>query len=325
MRRRDFIAGLSAAAWPVTARAQQQAMPVVGFVNGSTADAYPHLLAAFRKGLRENGFFEDRNVAIEYRWADYHYDRLPDLMADLVHRQVSVIAATGSSTSLLAAKTMGISIPIVFNTASDPVQDGIAASLNRPGGNFTGVTSLNQELGPKQLQLLHEVVSTARNVGALINPTSRYAEKWSSNLLAAAKTLGLQFYMAHASSDGDFDRAFETLLQHRIGGLLIANDPFFTSRIAKCAALCAQHGLPAIYGYREFATAGGLMSYGASLSTSYQLVGSYVGRILKGEKPADLPIQQATKIELTINLKTAKALGVMVPTALLVRADEVIE
>jgi ABC-type uncharacterized transport system substrate-binding protein len=324
-RRREFITLVSGAAvaWPLTARAQQAAMPVVGFLNTASADSYPYLAAAFRQGLAEYGYAEGRNVAIEYRWADNRYDRLPTLAADLVHRRASVIAATAGS--VRAAKTATAEIPIVFNTAGDPVADGTVSSLNRPGGNVTGVTSLNSELGPKQLQLLQEVLPKATIVGALINPNSPNVETWSSNVQGAARALGLQVHILKAGTERDIDTAFTKLLQLRVDGVVMPSSPLFTGRIGQLATLTIRHAVPAIYGYGAFARAGGLMSYGASIAESYRLVGAYVGRILKGEKPSDLPVQQATKVELIINLTTAKVLGINIPVPILGRADEVIE
>jgi len=325
LRRREFIKliGGAAAAWPLAARGQQTALPVVGFLNTGPADAYPYLTAAFHQGLSESGYTEGRNVAIEYRWADNRYDRLPALAAELVDRRVSVIAATAGSVRFVKAVTNAI--PIVFNTAGDPVADGTVLSLNRPGGNVTGVTSLNSELGPKQLQLLRELVPNATVIGALINPNNSYIETWSSSVQAAARTLGVEVHILRVVNEQDIDTAFATLLQLKVEALLMSASPLFTGRIAQLAALTIRHGLPAVYGYREFAQAGGLVSYGASVAESYRLVGVYTGRILKGEKPADLPVQQATKVELIINMKTAKALGLTVPVPLLGRADEVIE
>jgi putative tryptophan/tyrosine transport system substrate-binding protein len=326
MRRREFITllGGAAAAWPLVARAQQRpGIPVIGFLNTGSADSYPYLTAAFRQGLGEYGYVEGRNVAIEYRWADNRNERLPALAADLVQRQVSVIAATAGSVQF--AKNATKTIPIVFNTAGDPVANGTVVSLNRPSGNVTGVTSLNSELGPKQLQLLKELLPTASIVAALINPNSPSIETWSRNVQAAANTLGLQVHILQATNDRDIDAAFATLLQLRAHGLVMASSPLFTGRIAQLATLTIRHAVPAIYGYSEFARAGGLMSYGASIAESYRLVGAYTGRILKGDKTLDLPVQQATKIEMVINMRTAKALGITFPITLLGRANEVIE
>jgi putative tryptophan/tyrosine transport system substrate-binding protein len=326
MKRREFIAGLgSATAWPVVARAQQAAMPVVGYLNsGSGEDA--RLLAAFRQGLKEVGYVERENVSIEYRFAQNQYDRLPELAADLVRRQVAVIAATGGPPPALAAKAATTTIPIVFNMGVDPVALGLVASLNRPGGNLTGVSSLNVELGQKRLELLHELVPTATTVALLLNPTNAsVAERLSRDLQAAARTLGLQLHVLHASSEPDFDAAFATSVQLRAGALVIGTDGFLITRTAQLASLALRYAMPTMFQFREFAAAGGLMSYGGRVTDEYHLVGSYAGRILKGEKPGDLPVQQATRIELIINMKTAKALGLTVPQSILLRADEVIE
>jgi putative ABC transport system substrate-binding protein len=324
MRRRDFITLLgSTAAWPLAARAQQPTMPIIGFLSTGSPNALANLVAAFRQGLNEIGYVEHRNVGIEYRWAEGQYDRLPALAAELVRRQVAVIAATGGGPSPQAAKAATATIPIVFHVGGDPVAAGLVASFARPGGNITGVVSLNPELVPKRLELLREVVPTANVIAVLINP--RAGNSYLSDLPAAARTLGLQLQVLHASSDRDFDLVFADLVRLKLGALLIGSDPFFNSRIEQLAALALRHRLPAIYQEREFAAAGGLMSYGGSFRDLFRVVGTYTGRILKGEKPADLPVQQATKVELIINLKTAKALGLTVPLALLGRADEVIE
>jgi putative tryptophan/tyrosine transport system substrate-binding protein len=325
MRRRDFIMLLGGAtgAWPVAALAQQPAMPVVGFLNSASAGQYALSAAAFRQGLSEVGYVEGRNVAIEYRWAENHYDRLPGLAADLVRRQVAVIAA--NTPAALPAKAATTAIPIVFLTAADPVEAGLVASLNRPGGNLTGFSILNVELGPKRLELLRELVPTLSVVALLINPTHPAAETASKDLQAAARTLGLKFHILHASTEQDFDKVFATLAQLRAGALLIAADAFFVSRSEQLAALTVRHAMPAISLSREFAVAGGLMSYGSSTTDAYRQIGVYVGRILKGEKPVDLPVQQITKVELIINLKTAKTLGLNVPLPLSGRADELIE
>jgi ABC-type uncharacterized transport system substrate-binding protein len=327
VRRREFITALGgAAAWPIAARAQQPAMPVVGFLNSASPGPYARLVAVFLKGLNAAGFVEGRNVAIEYRWAEGRNDRLPALADDLVRRGVTVIAVPGSTPAALAAKAATATVPIVFALGSDPVRLGLVASLNRPGGNLTGATLLGVELGPKQLELLHELIPTATIMALLVNPTSpALAEVQSRDLHAAARTLGLQLHVLHASTDTDFDRVFATLVELRAGGLVIGADAFFTSRVQRLADLAARHSLPAVYWQPKYAAAGGLMSYGTSYSDLYRQAGVYTGRILKGDKPAELPVQQSTKVELAINLKTAKALGLTVPLPLLGRADEVIE
>ena len=326
MRRREFITLLGgAAAWPLAARAQQQGMPVIGFLDSKSPDDSAHIVAAFRRGLNGSTFIEGQNVAIEFRWAQNQYDQLPALAADLVRRRVDVIAATGGPAAL-AAKAASATIPIVFRLAADPIAAGLVASLSRPGGNITGVTSLNLEVGPKRLEFLHELVPTATIMAALVNPTNpSNAEILSRDLQATARLLGLQLHLLHASSDADIDAVFATLTELRAGGLVIGTDAIFTSRDEKLAALALRYRIPTIYQWREFVAAGGLISYGGSFADSYRLAGVYTGRILKGEKPADLPVQQATKLELFINLKTAKALGITVPSTLLALADEVIE
>jgi putative ABC transport system substrate-binding protein len=326
MRRREFITLLSgAAAWPVTARAQQPAMPAIGFLSIASPELYADRLRAFRQGLSETGYVDGRNLMIEYRWAGSEYDRLPTLAADLVRRQVAVIATGGGVVTVRAAKAATATIPIVFQMGADPVALGVVASLNRPGGNVTGVASLNVELGPKRLELLHELVPTAALVGVLVNPTNPNAESLTRDLLAAARTLELKLHVLHAGTEHDFDQAFATLVQLRAGGLVIGTDGIFTSRSRQLAALAIRHGVPTIYQYRDFAAAGGLVSYGGSSTDPYRQLGVYTGRVLKGEKPADLPVQQATKVEFVINLKAAKALGLTVPLTLLGRADEIIE
>jgi putative tryptophan/tyrosine transport system substrate-binding protein len=325
MRRRDFVALLGgAAAWPVTARTQQAAMPVIGFLATRAPGDDPHLLTAFRLGLKEAGYVEGRNVAVEYRFAGNQYDRLPALAADLVGRQVAVIAANGPAAQ--TAKAATAMIPIVFTAGFDPVEIGLVASLNQPGGNITGVSILDVELGPKRLELLHELAPTASVVAALVNPSDApRAAATSRDLEKAARTLGLQLHVLHASTDRDFETVFARLVDLGAGGLVIGGEPFFNSRSEQLGALALRHAVPAIYQLRAFTAGGGLMSYGASLTEAYRQVGIYAGRILKGEKPADLPVQQATTVELIINLKTANALGITVPLPLLGRADEVIE
>jgi putative ABC transport system substrate-binding protein len=326
IERRKFLATLlgGAVSWPLGARAQQAAMPVVGFLNTRVPGADPHLLAAFRRGLKETGYVEGQNVAIEYRWAYNQYDRLPALAADLVRRQVTVIAAIGSP-SAPAAKATTTTIPIVFIIGFDPVEVGLVTSLNRPGGNLTGVTVLGVELGSKRLELLHELAPTANIVAALVNPNTPAAETQSTDLQTAARSLGLKLHVLHASSERDFDTVFASLLQLGAGGLVVGNDTFFSTRSEQLAALALRHGVPAIFQYRQFVEAGGLMSYGGDLADNYRLTGVYTGRVLKGENPADLPVMQSTKVQLIINLKTARALGLTVPLSLLGRADEVIE
>jgi putative tryptophan/tyrosine transport system substrate-binding protein len=327
MRRRDFIALLGGAAtsWPLAARAQQP-LPIIGFLSNASPNLYTKRLRYFREGLKEAGYVEGQNVAIEYRWAEGQNDRLPVLAAELVHRQVDVMVAGGGTPSALAAKAATATIPIVFAVAVDPVKIGLVGSLNRPGSNVTGITNLNVEVGPKRLELLRELVPTATVIALLVNPTSpSLSEPFTRALKGAASTLGLQLHVLQASTDHDFDRVFAALAQLRAGALVIGPDTFFNARIDELAALTLRHAVPAIYQYREFATAGGLISYGTDETEFYHLVGVYAGRILKGEKPADLPVVQSAKVELILNLKTAKALGLTVPLPLLGRADEVIE
>jgi putative ABC transport system substrate-binding protein len=326
VKRRDFITLIGgAAAWPIAARAQQAAMPVIGFLSSRNPATEAPLLAAFWQGIGAVGYAENKNVAIEYRWADGQYDRLPALAADLVRRQVAVIAATGGIPSALAAKAASTTIPIVFQLAVDPVEFGLVTGLSRPGGNLTGVTTLGAEVGPKRLELLHELLPTATVLALLVNPTNPNADTVSRNLQAAASTLGLRLHVLNASTERDFDAVFATLVELRADALVISTDGFFTSRSEQLAELTFRHAIPAIYSIRQFAAAGGLMSYGGSFADAYRLAGTYAGRILKGEKPADLPVQQSAKVELIINLKTAKTLNLTVPLALLTRADEVIE
>jgi ABC-type uncharacterized transport system substrate-binding protein len=326
MKRRDFITLLGgAAAWPLAARAQQPAMPVIGFLGSASPEAYARRLPAFHQALKETGYVEGQNVEVEYRWAQGRSDRLRALAAELVRRQVALIVAAGSS-SALAAKAETTTLPIVFSAATDPVKVGLVASLNRPGGNVTGVTSLNVEVGPKRLELLHEVVPSATSMALLVNPTNpSIAEPFSRALQEAARALGLQLHVLHASSEREIEAAFATLVKLRAGGLVIMPDPFFLAHNEELAALTVRHAVPSTALFREFAAAGGLMSYGSDDREYYRLVGIYVGRILKGEKPGDLPVQQATKVELIINLKTARALGLTVPLPLSGRADELIE
>jgi putative ABC transport system substrate-binding protein len=326
MRRREFIALIGGAtAWPFSVRAQQPSMPVIGFLGSDSPDLYADRLRAFRQGLKETGFVDGQNLAIEYRWAQGRNDQLPGLAADLVRGRMAVIVAS-TTPSVLALKAATTTIPIVFFVAGDPVALGLVASLNRPGGNLTGTTTLTLEVGSKWLQLLHEMVTKATTFALLVNPSSpELAEAQARDLRAAAANLGIEIHVLQASTDRDFDTVFANLVQLRADALVVSSDSFFFTRCEQLAALAARHAMPTIFGFREFAAAGGLMSYGASVTDQHRTVGVYTGRILKGEKPADLPVQQATKVELVINLKTAKALGLDVPPTLLARADEVIE
>jgi ABC-type uncharacterized transport system substrate-binding protein len=327
MRRRDFITllGGAAAAWPLAARAQQPALPVIGFLNASSPAAPTVSLRSFHQSLSDAGFVEGRNVAIEYRWAEGRYDQLPAMASDLVRRQVTVIVATGGIPAVAAAKAATSTIPIVCNVGVDPVRAGLVASLNRPGGNLTGVATLNTEVAPKRLQLLHEAVPAATAIALLVNPANQNAETLSADLAAAASALRLQSHVLRASTERDLAVLSETFAQLRLGALVIANDPFFSDRTAQLAALTVRNRLPAIYTIREFADDGGLMSYGPSYPEIYRQIGVYAGRVLKGEKPADLPVQQITRLDLVVNLKTAKAFGLAVPDNLLALADEIIE
>jgi putative ABC transport system substrate-binding protein len=329
LKRREFITlfGGAAAAWPRAARAQQPAMPVIGFMNGGSPRAQTRVraLAAFRQGLSETGYVEGQNIKIEYRWAEDRYDQLPGMAADLVHRQVAVIAAT-STPAAVAAKAASTMIPIVFETGGDPIRLGLVTSLKRPGANITGVTQLNAEVAPKRLELLHELLPAARVIALLVNPADpALTETTTRDLQATARVLDLQLHVLHANTENDFDAAFANLIQLRAGGLVIGVDAFFASWQERLAELALRHAVPAVYENREFAAAGGLVSYGGGITDAYRLAGVYTGRILKGEKPGELPVQQATKIEMVINLKTAKTLGITVPLPLLGRADEVIE
>jgi putative tryptophan/tyrosine transport system substrate-binding protein len=327
MRRREFITLLGGTATlPLAARAQQPAKPVIGFVHPGSAQSFARPLSAFLKGLSESGYVEGRNVAIEYRWAGDRIDQLPAMVDDLVRRQVSVLAVLGSTPAALAAKAASTTVPIVFTIAGDPVQVGLVASLNRPGGNLTGVVTLNVEIAPKRLELLHELFPTATSFALLVNPANpALAEPVSEHVQAAARMLGVKLHVLLVSSEPELDAALGTAARLQVAGLMIAPDAFFNSRIEQLAALTSRHALPAVYQWREFTVAGGLLSYGSSITDVYRQVGVYTGRILKGEKPADLPVEQTTKVELFVNLKAAKAFGITVPTALLVRADEVIE
>ena len=326
MNRRSFITVLGgAAAWPLAARAQT-AMPVIGFLNAGSAEGYARPLAAFLQGLREAGYVDGRNIKIEFRWAEGRNDRLPSMAADLVDRQVAALAAT-STPAALVAKAATSTIPIVFELASDPVQLGLVASLNRPGGNVTGVTQSNLEVAPKRLQLLHELFPASRIMALLVNPANpAVANKASSEMLAAAATLGLELQVLSASHESELDAVFTRLGKLQVGGLVIgAADPFFASHQRQLGALAARHAVPAVSPSREFVIAGGLMSYGSDIADAYRLTGGYVGRILNGRQPADLPVQQATKIQFCINMKAANAIGLTVPASLLTTADEVIE
>jgi putative ABC transport system substrate-binding protein len=324
--RRTFIAGLgSAAACPVVARGQQPAPSAIGFLSSQSADDdYKTVIVPFLQGLKETGFVEGQNLAIEYRYADNQIDRLPLLAADLVRRRVAVIVATGA-TAAIPAKVVTTTIPIVFFTGSDPVALGLVASLNRPGANLTGSTVLQAELAPKRLHLLRELIPNAARLGVLVDPVAPPTQSTVADLQAAARTLGLQLVVANARTDSDLEMAFAAFSQQHVGGVLVGGSNLFNRRLEQLAALAARHGLPAVFHFREFALAGGLMSYGSSLGYGYHQVGIYSGRILKGEKPADLPVVQASKLELVINLKTAKALGLTIPETLLATADEVIQ
>jgi putative ABC transport system substrate-binding protein len=328
MLRREVIAliGGTVAAWPRAACAQQP-MPVIGYLSGGSleSDNIPDRLIAFRGGLSETGFSEGQNVVIEYRWAQLQYDRLPALADDLVSRQVDVIVAVAAAPVAFAAKAATTTIPIVFNQGLDPVQSGLVATLNRPGGNITGITIMAIELAGKRLDLLHELLPTATVIGVVFNPTNTVSVSEATNLKDAARLLGLRAHALEARSPSELDAAFETVVSLQLGGLVVAADPLFTNHRAQMVALAARHAVPAMYAYRMFPAAGGLISYGADLADSYRQAGIYTGKVLKGAKPADLPVQQAVKIELVINLKTAKTLGLTVPLTLLGRADEVIE
>jgi putative ABC transport system substrate-binding protein len=325
MKRREFMTlfGGTAVAWPLAVRAQQSTVPVVGFLSSRAPGENETILVAFRRGLKEVGYVEGQNVAVEYRWADNQYDRLPALAADLVGRQVAVIVSNGPP--ITTAKAATSMIPIVFAVGFDPLTFGLVTSLSRPSGNLTGVSILDVEIGPKRLELLHELIPTATVMALLVNPATPAAEVIAGDVRAAARAHGLQLHVLHAASDSDFDAAFASVAQLQAGALIIGGDPFFTSRSRQLGELTVAHRVPTIYEFREFAEAGGLISYGTSLTDAYRQVGIYTGRILKGEKPSDLPVQQATKVELILNLKTAKALGITVPISLLGRADEVIE
>jgi putative ABC transport system substrate-binding protein len=325
MRRREFIVGLGALPWPIAARAQQSPILVIGWMSSPSARRYADRVAAFHEGLKEVGFIENHNFKIEYRWADDHNERLPELAAELVARRVAVIVAGGSTSTALAAKAATTTIPIVFTTAADPVRAGLVRSLNRPGGNLTGIAGFTDLLIVKRLELIVELMPSASLIGALINPDNPNAENRAHDLRLAASTLGRQIRVVSASSGAKLDSAFKTAAAQGVQVLIIQNDGLFSSRPEQLAGLAMLHRLPAIYENHEDAAAGGLISYGPSWKERYRLLGSYAGRILKGEKPSDLPVQAPTKFELVINLNTAKALGLTVPPALLARADEVID
>jgi putative ABC transport system substrate-binding protein len=327
VERRKFLATLggAAAAWPLAARAQQPAMPVIGFLSTASPGPFAHLVAAFRKGLDQGGFAEGRNVAIEFRWAEGRYERLPALAAELVRRPVAVLATSGGDPSVLAARAATTTIPIVFITGSDPVALGYVASFNRPGGNITGVTQLTTMLGAKRIGLLLELVPNADPIAILVNPSFPATAVFLKDAIEAAAAVGIRVVTVNASSESEFEPAFATLVRERAGALMVGADPFFNSRPDLLTALAVRHRVPTIYEFREFAAAGGLMSYGTSLSDAYHQLGNYTGRILNGVRPADLPVVQSTKFEFVINLKTAKTLGLAVPNSMQLLPDEVIE
>ena len=327
MRRREFLGvlGSSAVGWPLTVRAQQPAMPVIGFLHLGSPQGRTQRLAAFRQGLGESGYIEGQNVAIEYRWAEDRYDRLPALAADLVQRQVAVIASPLVTPAALAAKAATSTIPIVFAVSDDPVKLGLVASLNRPGGNATGVNYFATALGPKRLGLLHEFSPRAGLIAVLLNPNSPIGASATAELRAAAAVIARPIEIFHASNSDEINRAFTDLVQRKAGGLLVIPDTGFTSRIIQIVTLATRHSIPAVFQSREWAEAGGLMSYGANATDVYRQVGAYAGRILRGAKPADLPVEQSTKFEFVVNLQTAKAFGLEIPPTLSARADEVIE
>jgi putative ABC transport system substrate-binding protein len=327
MRRRDILTllGSAAAAWPMPASAQQRtaAVPVVGFLNSGSPDEFSHLAAAFAQGLRDNGFIDGQNVTVDYRWARGQYDRLPGLATELLRRNVAVICASGGTSSVLAAKRATNTVPIVFIGGGDPVEDGLVTSLSRPGGNMTGMTVFSVALGPKRLELMHELVPTATNVAMLVNPTGKTSER--EIVQSAAADIGLRLQILNVSTDRELDSSFDTMVEQRTGGLLVTGDPFFTSRRDQLILLTTRHGIPTVFPWREYAIAGGLLSYGTSLRGSYRQMAGYVARILKGANPAELPVQQPSTFEFVLNLKAAKTLGITIPTTILLRADEVIE
>jgi putative ABC transport system substrate-binding protein len=326
VKRREFITlvGGAAVAWPVAAGAQQRPLPIIGFLNVSSADAYAPQVRAFRQGLKQVGYVEGETVAIEYRWADGQYNRLPELANDLVKRQVAVIAAAGTPANV-AAKSATATIPVVFTAGSDPVQLGLVTSLSRPGGNVTGATQLTGEVAPKRVEVAHELVPGAKLIGLLVNPRNPSAVNLTRASQQAASMLALQLDEVHASTEAELDDAFRTLAAKQVGAVVVVTDAFFNGAVPLLASLSMRHSLPTVYQYHQFIEAGGLISYGGSITDTYRLAGGYVGRILKGERPADLPGQQSTAVELIINLKTAKALGLTVPLSLIGRADELIE
>ena len=326
LKRREFITLLGGGlAWPLGASAQDTAVPLIGFLNSASPGPFARLVDAFRQGLREGGYVEGRNVAIEYRWADGHFGKLPELAADLVRRRVSLIVATGGTASARAAKEVTMTIPIVFIGGPNPIGDGLVTSLSRPGGNATGVALFTSELVPKRLELLGKLLPSAARIALLVNPSDVAHELETKYVEDAVRVTGQQMVLLNASAESDFEPALVSAVQQRVDALLVSANPFFTSRRAQLVALAARHAMPAGFPWREYADAGGLMSYGPSIEGAYHLIGRYASRILKGEKPADLPVQAPTKYELVINLKTAKALGLEIPPTLLAGADEVIE
>jgi putative tryptophan/tyrosine transport system substrate-binding protein len=326
MRRRQFICVIgAAAAWPLAVRAQQPAMPVIGFLSSRSPGESAGVVAAFRQGLREAGFIEGQNALVAFRWAEGHYDRLPALAAELIELRVAVLFTAGGPPAAFAAKAATQTIPIVFSAAIDPDRIGLVASLNRPGGNVTGMSLMPSELAAKSVQLLKQLLPAATLIGYLVNPSNPGAPVYVSEASAAAKTLGIAVHVLNASTEGDLDEVFASLPKASVSGLAVPAEPFFDSQRDRMVALAVRYGVPAIYGLREYAVAGGLMSYGASLPDTYRRAAIYVGRVLKGEKPANLPVVQPTKFDLVLNMKTAKALGLNIPEQLLATADEVIE